>query len=312
MLLISQFQIHAQQAIVKAKKLIDANKNQEAINVLYENDFLASKPMYNQLMGLGYKKLNDVTKAVYYLNKCIKQDSRNAVCYYLLGSTYIDKLNKIENFISKGSAALKAKKNLLKAVEINPSHINARVLLSNFYMNSPVIVGGSTKNAKIQANEIVKYDAVMGTNLLATIALKNKDYNSAENYYLKVLELDAKNQRIRYSLSSLYYEAKNYQNAFKFAEASIKQFPKFLQGYYQYAKIASTTKQNIELAIYYIQYFINNADENSFPKAHWAYYRLGLLEHLRGNKEDAKKAINSALKLKPSFSQAEDLLIEVN
>lgn len=307
-----QSQLNAQDIIARTQELLEAHKNQEAINLLNKYESLSNKAIYNELMGLSYKRLNDIDKAINYLTKCTEQDSKNAICFYLLGSTYIDKLNTIENFMKKGSVALKAKNNLLEAVELKPSHVNARVLLSNYYINSPVMVGGSTRKAKLQANEIIKYNPVIGYNLLALIAQKNEDYKEAETNYLKVLELESTNKKIRYSLSSLYFETKDYNNAFKYAQASIDQFPDFLQGYYQYAKIASVTKQNIENAIQNINYFIVNANENSFPKPHWAYYRLGMLEQLIGHIQEAKKALEMTLKFKPGFNQAEELLKEVN
>ena len=310
--LFSLTQINAQDIIARAKELLEANKNQEAINLLLENESISNKPTYNEFLGLGYNRLNNIDKAIYFLNKCTEQDDKNAECFYLLGSTYIDKLNTIENFIKKGSVALDAKNNLLKAVDLKPSHVNARVLLSNYYINSPVIVGGSTRKAKIQANEIIKYDPVTGNNLLASIAQKNEDFEEAEAYYLKVLELERSNERIRYSLSSLYFETENYDKAFSYAQSSINQFPEYLQSYYQYAKIASVSKTNIEIAMQHIRHFIDTSDENSFPKPHWAYYRLGMLEHINGKNEDAKDALKKALKLKPGFSNAEELLKEIN
>ncbi|WP_394748841.1 tetratricopeptide repeat protein [Spongiimicrobium salis] len=232
----------------------------------------------------------------------------NAKYHYVMGRAYIDKLNATDNFFKKGSIASKAKKALLKAIALQPSHVDARILLSNYYMNAPVIAGGSTSKAKKQALEVIRYDSVKGHALLASIHLNNEDYKEALTQYKKILQLDPKNEKVWYWISNVYFEMEAYDKAFQYSLASIKEVPNYLVGHYQYAKVASVSKKNIPTAITYIEYFIQHSPADGQPKKHWAYYRLALLKQHEGDTEASQAALKKALQLKSDFKPAKKLL----
>ncbi|NAS30991.1 tetratricopeptide repeat protein [Flavobacteriaceae bacterium R38] len=232
----------------------------------------------------------------------------NAQYFYLTGSAYIDKLQVTDNFFKKGTLASKAKSALLKAIELQPSHIDARVRLSNYYLNAPVIAGGSNTKAKQQATEIMKYDQKRGRMLLASIHYNKKDFKAAEKEYLSIYKIAPEDERIRYLLSNIYFEMKQYDKAFNYCKQSINKFPDYLTGHYQYGRIASVAKKNIDQGIAYLNHFLEKSPADGQPKKHWAYYRLALLKKEQGKTVASQQALKKALELYPDFSQAKKLL----
>jgi len=237
-----------------------------------------------------------------------KDFNSSAQYYFLLGSAYIDKLQATDNFFKKGTFASKAKSALLKAIELQPSHVDARVRLSNYYVNAPVIAGGSNTKAKRQAEEIIKYDPKRGYILMANIFSNKKDYAAAEKEYLKVYKLYPEDDRIRYRLSNVNFDMKQYDKAFNYCDESIQKFPEYLIGYYQYGRIASEAKKNINQGIHHLTHFLEKSPGDDLPKKHWVYYRLALLKQAQGKTSEAQAMIRKALELNPSFSQAKKLL----
>lgn len=94
------------------------------------------------------------------------------------------------SFLAKGRMATKARDQLLKAVEIDPSYIGARIALIEFYRNAPGIAGGSRKKAGEHAEAMLAYEGgkIHGHRLLAQIAMQEKDWDTANEHILLAAE----------------------------------------------------------------------------------------------------------------------------
>lgn len=66
------------------------------------------------------------------------------------------------------------------ALNINPNHIGARILLANFYFQAPGILGGSYDKAIEQATIAAKLDEWQGRILLIRIYNELEEYDKAE------------------------------------------------------------------------------------------------------------------------------------
>lgn len=87
--------------------------------------------------------------------------------------------------LAKGRMAGQAKDMLERAVAIDPSYVDARIALVEFYRNAPGIAGGSTKKAKEHAEAMLAQPggAFHGHRLLAQMAAKAKDWNEADRQF---------------------------------------------------------------------------------------------------------------------------------
>ena len=70
-----------------------------------------------------------------------------------------------------------------KAVELDPTSIDARHGLIQFYSQAPGVMGGSMDKAKEQAREIEKLNAMRGHFEMARLLERDKDIVGAEKEY---------------------------------------------------------------------------------------------------------------------------------
>ncbi|MEO9872655.1 tetratricopeptide repeat protein [Ekhidna sp.] len=284
-------------------------KNDKALQLLSDSAAnYESNPGYFELLGKAHYNLESFDQAIEAFIKCIELDNSNADCHYLLGSVLLDKLQITESLFQKGSIASKAKASLLRSIELQPSHIEAREKLANYYLNAPLIAGGSNTKAQEQATEIMKYNEIKGRTLMATIHVNRQAYDEAEREYIAILKKDSSNTNTMYNLGNFYVDRKRYDEAFEIASNMIESFPDVLLGYYFYGRLASITKNNVAKGKKCMMKFIDESPEKSTPAKHWAYYRLALLKKKMG--EDYKQDAAKALELYPDFKQAKALLNE--
>ncbi len=296
-------------AIERAKLLIDKNHIEEALSLLEKNaSEMAIDTQFYLTRGKAFLKMQEFEKAIQDFNKCIELDPSNAECYYRKGVAYLDRLNYTENYYKKGIYAYDARSSLANAIELQPSHVNARIKLANYYMNAPLIAGGSMSKAEQQAREVIKYDSNLGNQLLASIYIKDEEFDQAEKVYLNMLKQSNPPQKGYYWLSNLYTLKKDYENAFRYCKQSIKIHPDYMMGYYQYAKIASLASADIDLGIKHCKYYLTQEQEEGLPGKHWAYYRLAMLQKMQGNEVASKQSLENALNIKPDFQKAKDML----
>lgn len=105
-------------------------------------------------------------EAIDYLDVAIEGDEKNADYYFWLGMAYSVKAQNA-GAISGAFAAPKIKSNWEEALELDPTHMNARWGLYQFLMNAPGIIGGDKEEAKNIAGKYVVQDPGKGHFMLA-------------------------------------------------------------------------------------------------------------------------------------------------
>jgi len=176
---------------------------------------------------------NKLAEAKSTLNKLIKNDKNNAEAHFYLGKTllrmkeYEDASDEFETAIkinwnnadyhfwfaqamgadavnsgilTKIKLAPKIKDEYMKTVKINPSHVEGRIGLINFYRMAPGIMGGSMEKAYREAKILIGYDEKAGHSQLATLYVADKNNAKAEEEF-KFLESKYGNDK---EFSNLY------------------------------------------------------------------------------------------------------------
>ena len=179
--------------------LINQNRNEEVIEILKKG--LKIKPDHSNMnanIGGAYFELKDYDKALYYLNKAIEYDSKNAIAYNILTNYYIEK----EDF---NNAYMTAK----IVYEIEPSDIFLVTLAMcaskaeryddaiKYYKSLSVI------HPEKQSYQINLAQAYMGM----------EDYTSAENILYRLYQLNPKSESIGMKLVECYRYNGNFQQA---------------------------------------------------------------------------------------------------
>ena len=95
-----------------------------------------------------------------------------------------------------------------KAIQLNPNHIEARKALVEFYLQLPVIVGGSERKATKYANEIFVISPTEGYVAKGKIAEYFNRYSEAEEQYKNAIKL-SQSRKTAQNLANLYKNKMN-------------------------------------------------------------------------------------------------------
>lgn len=305
--------IYAQkEALKQAQTLFDNNQYQEVVILLESKrtNFPKSKDILT-LLGNSYLKTNQYDEAIDVFSALVELNKESGNNFYLLGEANLQALMNNSNFFKMGPYASATKSALQKALELKPEHIEARIQLSNYYLNAPMIAGGSTKKAKKHAEILKKYNPLKGRLLLASIHIKKGDYTDAEKIYLDMLNEGIEHNKTYYLLSLVKFNMKDYKASMDYAEQSIESFPEYITSYYQFGKSSFYANLETDKALKRLQFYIDSEKEPSNPRNHWAYLRMGEIYRSQGDKTAAKVALEKALKLKPDFDAAKKILQEL-
>lgn len=255
----------------------------------------------------GTLKFNekDFKGAIKVFESLVEKYPGNADIHYWLGSSNIEALQEASLF-EKASLSYYGLKHLKQAIDIDSSHVSARVRLANYYLHAPAIAGGSYSKALEQAIALRNYDKTTAYSLEASLYTSQKEYDKAEQLYIDLIERKENNYKVFYRLAVIKTEQKDYQKAIEYCQKSIDIYPDYLMGYYQFGKVAALGRIHIEKGIRNSQHYINSELESNLPGKHWAYLRLGELYEIKGENIKAMEAYQNALKLKPGFDEARD------
>jgi cytochrome c-type biogenesis protein CcmH/NrfG len=228
---------------------------------------------------LGQCQLNrgDTEKAVFSFEKATVLAPANSEYFRLLGDSYGLTAQKAGMF-SKFGWAKKCKSAYDKAVDLDPTNINARWSLMEYYRQAPGFVGGGMEGAYAQAAEIKKLDLARG--------------------------------RIAYAV--LYTTAKKFSEAFTAYEDVLKDTPDDYNTLYQVGKLADTTGQELDRGLAALRKCLtieHPTDPRGYVPAHW---RIGNILLKKGDKTGARAAYAAALKLNPEFPEAIESMKKLN
>ena len=142
------------QRIVTEKKWSESAKYYEGIA---ENEPKNAEARYYQAFSLMLlQKFDDAQDAV---EEAI--DIKEPVAkYHLLRGQILGQKAMTANVVSQGFLAPKIKNAFLRASELDPSNIEARQALYNYYVMAPGFMGGSNEKALEQANAVTKLASI--------------------------------------------------------------------------------------------------------------------------------------------------------
>jgi len=129
-----------------------------------------------------------------------------------LGSIYLAKAGQ-SGLLKAASLAGKGKAAYERAVALDPSSVEARQALLQYYLNAPGVAGGSVAKAREQATAIGALDAHGGRLAAARIADHEKEWPAAEAAYREALKLQPERASTHNSLGYALLHQKRYEDA---------------------------------------------------------------------------------------------------
>lgn len=134
--------------------------------------------------------------------------------YHLLRGEILGQQAMNANVVSQAFLAPKIKNAFLRASELDPSNIEARIALYNYYIMAPGIMGGSEGKAIEQLNIIERLDAFRGSMVRASYYLRKKDSLNAESAFKKAIALRPERAAGYKQLGYFYLNQKRFTEAY--------------------------------------------------------------------------------------------------
>jgi tetratricopeptide (TPR) repeat protein len=293
-----------------AEVMLAAGRIDEAITALRGR--LSSAPAdaeSSNLLCRSYFAMEDWDRAERACKKAIALDPNNGHYHRWLGHVYGEKADRA-GFLAAASLAGKTRDEFERAVQLNPSDVDARVDLAEFYFEAPGIIGGGRDKARAQAQIIGATDPARAHWVYARIAEKNRDLATAEREYRRMIEVSHGDSEAWLNLALFFRHQKRYddmeQALIKTSQAPMSKPDVMVD----VAQNLFRTGRNFPLAIQILKRYLAFGPVEEAP-AFKAHYLLGMLLEKQGDKAGAAQQYRASLALASNFGLAQQALNRV-
>ena len=300
---------YGQTAIDQAKTLYEAKKYDDAKKILSvvksDNKLYAQAQYYLGRIAFDQK---DLDAAEDHLEEAIDTDDKVADYHYWLGSVLGTSIRDA-NMLKQGMLASKIKDEFEKTVALDPKFMDAHWGLISFYTEAPGFMGGSFEKALAEAEAIKKLNEADGHRAYGQVYAKQEKFDEAEKEYRLAYKA---NPAYTNPLLSLYVSRKQNDKAFAFLEEALKAQPESMIIQYQIGRTSAVTGEKLDRGEQCLIKYLAYQPKANEPSHAGAQMRLGQISEKRGNKVEAKKRYEAALKLDASQKDAKDGLARVS
>jgi Tfp pilus assembly protein PilF len=255
---------------------------------------------------------NDPATAANLLEKAVAQSPNSAEAHYLLGNAYGTLAERASIFHQPGLAR-KTKHEFDRAVQLDPSHVEARMGLIEFYIVAPGFMGGDEKKAFEQANEIKKRDLLNGHRAFAHIYSLQKKPDLARKEWVDAVREQPGSPKAHYWLGTSYLTAdKNYKSAAEEFEASVKLDPAYMPGWFQIGHMAALSGANLQRGEEALQKYLAYTPKLDEPQLYRAHFWLGGIYEKEGKKAEARQSYMTSLRINPTQKDVAEALKKIS
>ncbi len=262
------------------------------------------------LLSRARLQASQAEAAIAAAEKATKLSPNNSQAYFWLGNSYGSRIGQVGMF-SQMSMAPKLRDAFEKTVALDPDNLDAREALVQFYLQAPAVIGGGKDKANLQANEIAKRDAARGHLARAQVFISEKNTAAAIKSYEAAYAAKPSDKNIRMALGIGYQMTERWNDAFKHFRTWTAQDGKAGPAWYQIGRTSALSGLQLEEGIAALQKYLDMPHAVNDPQNKNAYHRLGQLYVKIGKKNEAKAALQAALKLDPKFADAKTELAKL-
>jgi len=292
-----------------AQDMLASGRIDEAIAEL--NRRLSSAPDANSsnLLCRAYFALDDWDRAESSCKKAVSLDPSNSRFHLWLGRVYGEKADRA-SFLAAISLAGKVRTEFERAVALNPTDVESRLDLAEFYAVAPGIVGGGEQKARDQAQSIARLNPAREHWVYARIAEQKKDAATAEREYRQYINLSGGDAEAWLNLALFLRRQKRFDEMERaIVQLSQSPMPK-PDVLVEASAILYRAGRSYGFAAELLRRYIEAGPVEAAP-AFRAHYLLGTLLEKQGDKTGAAAEYRASLSLVRNFGMAQQALNRV-
>ena len=259
------------------------------------------------LLARARVEANQAEKAIVAAEKATALAPKNAQAFYWLGNAYGSRIGEV-GMLSKMTMAPKLRDAFEQAVKLDPTLVDARSSLIEFYLQAPGAVGGGIDKARAQATVIAKYDRAKALMAQARIAMYEKKPAEAIKAYEAAYALKPNDTQLKIALIIGYQKANRWKDAYALTKQWTVDAPKQAKPWYQLGRLAAESGQYLAEGEAALRIYLKLGRETGDPEPKHARYRLGQILAKAGRKDEARAELQAALKTDPKFAEAKAAL----
>ena len=303
LLIILPFFSNAQSSYQKAEEYFRQENFSEA-KPIFESyiDQNPSDKKAREYLGDIAAHEKDWDKAILLYKNLAEEETANANYHYKYGAAMGMKATSINRFFAF-SYISDIKRELELAAKLDPSHIETRWALIEFYIQLPGIFGGSEKKAQDYAEELNKISKVDGLLAKGHVAEYFQRFQDAEDYYKMAIEVGGSAHTYE-KLIQLYEKNKQTYEALEYTSLALDKL--HLNRFnYLFGKIAAESNMQNQQGIDCLNQFLKNFSPKDGISKSEVFYRLAQINRNLTKKEIALTWIKKSLRNKPDFKEAQ-------
>jgi tetratricopeptide (TPR) repeat protein len=141
------------------------------------------------LIGQNYFMIGDAQHAIEFFQKAVDAEPASSVYSHWLGRAYARQA-EAAGMLDGLSLAPKARRNLEKAIQLDPKNLEALDDLFEYYLEAPGFIGGGLDKAIRIADQIAGQNAAEGHYAWSRVEEKRKDFGRAEDHLRRAMQLE--------------------------------------------------------------------------------------------------------------------------
>jgi len=284
-------------------ELLSLGRMNDAIAVLVtRND-----PQAFHLLSRVYYATERWDEAVRYGERAVSLRPNDAYYHLWLAREYGEKAAN-SNPLTAATLARKARNEFERAVQLDPSSVEARLDLAEYYTEAPAIMGGGLDKARDQAAEMAKRNSAKSHLILARIAMKEKQFPEVENQISQAIG-EANNPAEYWLELAEFYRVRGRPDDMQKAVQSAVALPnRPAETFFDAANELYLGNRDFPNAIVYLQKYLASGGLVEGAPAFRAHYLLGQIYEKVGQDAGAVSEYQASLALASGFDRARKAL----
>jgi tetratricopeptide (TPR) repeat protein len=287
----------------RERKFEEARTQMQAVVAKNANDDAAW-----ECLGRIASAMDRQKEASGYFEKAIKINDNVATHHLWLGNALGDLADSTSK-IKLPFLARRIKSEFERTVALDPSSVDGRSALVEFYTQAPGVMGGSKEKAQEQIREIIKLNPMRGHWKQADLYMRDKNIPEAEKEYIAAVQASPDSSAAAYTLGMFYQNNQKWTEAFGVYDRMEKRFPTEWAVRFNIGRTAALSGEQLDRGEKEFRALLASppADMSNETKA-GAHHRLGMILEKQGKKEQARGEYTTAVSINPKNEAAKKSL----